>query len=327
MRIFVATSRAPAEEASRFFSGDRSDTLNLAEVTVSIPPNHQIGEIERPARLPPDPRTEFVVLDPRSFPSGESFAAAIDSDLARRPRGSRDVLLFVHGYNTDFTAAVLRAAQFVHDSGFMGTPVLFTWASRGQTLQYVYDLNSALHARDALIETGAILSLTSGERLDIVAHSMGNLLTVEAIRELSIDGRFDAAGRINAVVLAAPDIDIDLFRRQLRPVRRGSPPIYVLVSSDDEALALSSRIAGNIPRVGDADPATLEALGVKVVDLSKVKDRESIHHTKFADAPGVVQMIGSSILAGAHPAERESAHPLGGIVGALAPVTGQAAAE
>lgn len=300
--VFVATSREPSDDASHFFSGERSEGLNFAGVTVSIPPNHQIGEIERPKRLPPDPRTEFVVLAPQTYGSGSAFASAIDADLAHKPAGERDILLFVHGYNTDFSSAVLRAAQFAHDSGFKGTPVLFTWASRGRTLDYVYDINSALHARDALIETGEVLSRTRGKRLDIVAHSMGNLLTVEAIRQLALERRFNAGGRINSVVLAAPDIDVDLFRRQLSAVKVGEPPVYVLVSDDDEALAISSRIAGNVPRVGDADPATLEPLGVDVIDLSAVKDREAIHHTKFANAPEVVQLIGTSILAGAHPA-------------------------
>jgi len=186
VKIFITTSREASDDASQFFSGERSETVSFAEVTVSIPPNHRIGEIERPKRLPPDPRTEFVVPDPRAHASRHAFAAAIDADLTRKPAGERDVLLFVHGYNTDFTSAVLRTAQFAHDSGFMGTPVLFTWASRGRTLEYVYDLNSALHARDALIKTGKVLRRARGERLDIVAHSMGNLLAVEAIRQLAL---------------------------------------------------------------------------------------------------------------------------------------------
>ena len=83
---------------------------------------------------------------------------------------------------------MLRAAQFSHDSNFEGIPVLFTWASRGRTLDYVYDLNSALHARDALLETGIVLNDTSARRIDVVAHSMGNFLTVEAIRQRALRG-------------------------------------------------------------------------------------------------------------------------------------------
>lgn len=320
--IFVATTRTPSAEATRYFSGERSEALHFARVTVSIPPNHVVGQVERPKRLPPDPRSEFVVLDPEPLPDARDFVASVDAALARKPAGSRDLLLFVHGYNTDFTSAVLRAAQFAHDSKFRGITVLFTWASRGQTLEYVYDINSALQARDALLETGAALSMTRADRLDILAHSMGNLLTVEAIRQRALSGEWNASGKINAVILAAPDIDIDLFRRQLRAVDVGNPPIYVLISDDDKALAISSRIAGKVPRVGDANPAELEALGVKVIDLTTVTDTESINHTKFANAPGVVQMIGSSILSGAHPAAREPDRVPGALtaLGAILPV-------
>lgn len=301
--LFVATTRAPDADSTRLFSGERSESLSFVRVTVSIPPNHEPGQIERPARLPPDPRREFVILDPSPIASSAAFGRAVDADLARKSAGDRNILLFVHGYNTDFTSAVLRTAQFSHDSGFTGVPILFTWASRGRTLEYVYDLNSALHARDALLETGAALRDTRAQRLDILAHSMGNFLTVEAIRQQALEGRFNESGRIHSVVLAAPDIDLDLFRRQLEPIGTGEPPIYVLTSADDKALAISSRLAGNVSRVGEAAPEDLHALGLNVIDLSEVKDRESIHHTKFADAPGVVRMIGGSILAGVHPAE------------------------
>ena len=59
-------------------------------------------------------------------------------------------LVFIHGYRTRFDAAVYRAAQIVHDSGYTGTPVLFSWASAGRTVDYIYDNNSATIARDAL---------------------------------------------------------------------------------------------------------------------------------------------------------------------------------
>ena len=303
VEVFIATSRAPDDDARVFFSGERNEDLSFARVLVSIPPNHQIGQIERAQTLPPDPRREFVIAEPQKFATSTAFADAIDAEFAVKPPSDRNILLFVHGYNTDFPSAVLRAAQFSHDSNFDGIPVLFTWASRGRTLDYVYDLNSALHARDALLETGIVLNDTSAQRIDVVAHSMGNFLTVEAIRQQALrggvrDGGLVRRGKFNAVVLAAPDIDIDLFRRQLTWLNLQEPPVYVLTSGDDKALALSRRIAGGVERAGAADPAELSALGLTVIDLSQVKDSESIHHTKFAGAPEVVQLIGSSILSG-----------------------------
>lgn len=305
--VFVATSRAPDADERVLFSGERSDTTGFAQLSVWIPPNHETGRIERPTTLPPDPRNHFVITDPVVFSDEPKFVRAVDQDLATRPRDEQNILYFIHGYNTDFTSAVFRIAQFVHDSGFDGTPVLFTWASRGRTLDYVYDLNSTLHARDALLQSAQALgSGTRVKSVDVLAHSMGNLLTVEAIRQSALTGTFNRRGRINSIILAAPDIDIDLFARQLSWVPRNDPPIYVLTSSDDRALRVSRRLAGNVDRVGAASPDELSGLPVNVIDLSAVSDTESIHHTKFAGAPEVVKLIGAGILSGSVLPDREA---------------------
>jgi esterase/lipase superfamily enzyme len=296
--IFIATSRARDPDPAILFSGERAFSTSLAKVTVSIPPDHVPGSISRPRQLPPDPRKDFVVLNPRIFDSGESFIADIDAALALRPEGEREVLVFVHGYNTTTTAAVMRISQFVQDSGFTGVPVLFTWASRGKTVDYVYDMNSALQARGKLLETSDLLSNTKAESFSILAHSMGNLLTVEAIRQAKLQGNFNRKGKLRTVILASPDIDLDLFRQQIAVLPEEQRNFYVLISRDDRALAFSRRIAGGIDRVGDATPAELAGIGVTVIDLSKVSDTNSLNHSKFADAPEVVQLIGKRLNAG-----------------------------
>ena len=165
----------------------------------------------------------------------------------------------------------------------------------------------------------AISEDTNVRQIDILAHSMGNFLTVEAMRQRALTGKFNASRRINSVILAAPDIDIDLFQRQLEWLKPGDPPVYVLTSADDKALRLSRRIAGNVDRVGAAKPEELAGLGLTVIDLSEVSDTESIHHTKFAGAPEVVQLIGEGILAGATlPASEDIDSPLEVISGAAA---------
>ena len=97
-------------------------------------------------------------------------------------------------------------------------------------------------------------------------------------------------------MLASPDIDIDLFRTQLAQLPRPIiEKIYLLVSADDAALRFSRRIAGGIPRVGAADTAGLENLGVTVIDLSQIADSSSGSHSKFAGSPEVVQLIGAGL--------------------------------
>lgn len=290
--IFIATSREPADDPQVLFSGERSRTLSFARVTVHVPPERAIGEVNRAATLPPDPRRDFVVLDPVRYGDGGAFVRAVDAEIGAAG-APRPVLVFVHGFNTDLPSAIVRTAQFVKDSGYSGVPVLFSWPSRGRSLSYLYDLNSVLQTRDAFVETASFLAATRAQSFDILAHSMGNLLVMEGLRQMALEGRADRRRRIDNVMLASPDIDVDLFEEQLEalPLDRGR--IYMMVASNDRALALSRRIAGGVSRVGNADPDALAELGITVVDVSAVQDSDLAQHSQFASAPAVVQLIGA----------------------------------
>jgi esterase/lipase superfamily enzyme len=295
-RLFIVTTRGLSDEPGAFLSAERSPNLRVAAVDVTVPPTHVTGELERPKRLPPDPRTEFTVTNPVIYDSDAQFIAEINRELATRALGDRKLLLFVHGYNNSVSDASLRLAQFVEDTGFKGVPILLAWASADKTSRYVYDLNSALIARGKVKEVADIMVRTNAGSADVFAHSMGNLLTVEGMLDLQQAGVLGRRGNINHIMLAAPDIDLDLFRTQivqLAPAIREK--IFILVSKDDGALRVSSRIAGGVPRVGAANAEELEKLGVTVIDLSEIDDSSSGSHTKFAGSPEVVKLIGAGL--------------------------------
>jgi esterase/lipase superfamily enzyme len=295
-RIFIASTRQASEITGAFYSGGRAPDLSLASVDVTVPPNHVTGQLERPRQLPPDPRVEFSVIDPVVYAGNASFMTEINRALEARPPGHRKLLLFIHGYNTTTSDAILRLTQFIEDTGYEGVPVLFTWASAAKAPRYVYDLNSALVARVRLKDMSDILGATKAEGVDIFAHSMGTFLAMEGLVDAAQAHRLGDRKRIDHIVLAAPDIDIDLFRTQIallpKPFRE---KIYILISKDDAALRLSRRIAGGVPRVGAADARDLEALGPTVVDLSDITDSGSGNHSKFAGSPEVVRLIGAGL--------------------------------
>jgi esterase/lipase superfamily enzyme len=87
-RIFITTTREASEVVGAFFSGERAPDLGLASVDVTVPPTHVVGELERPKQLPPDPRTEFAVVDPVIYRSDASFVAEINRELAKRPNAT-----------------------------------------------------------------------------------------------------------------------------------------------------------------------------------------------------------------------------------------------
>ena len=286
--LLVATTRERDDRPGTLFNGDRANATDYAEITVSIPPNHKQGEIEWATTPPGDPNVDFVVRDEKYLDGDRAFVQALNAQLALRPPGSRNVFLFIHGFNTMFAEALYRGAQLAHDSKAPGVPVLFTWASRGKATAYVYDLNSATAARDGLEHTLRLLLRSNAEKVNVLAHSMGNWVTVEAFRQIRISGDLPPANKIGTIVLAAPDIDIDVFKSQLRRFGKPQKPFYVVLSQDDRALFLSRTIAGGVTRVGDsADTSELAALGATVIDLTDVKGADATNHDKFVQLASV----------------------------------------
>ncbi|EKF20977.1 alpha/beta hydrolase [Nitratireductor pacificus] len=292
--IFIATNRAATEAPGQLFDGGRAMQTAFARVEISIPAVHETGKMElAPNPEVADPARYFSARRAMLYPERGQFETALSQDIAAR--GGR-ALIFIHGYNTGFDAAVYRAAQIFHDAQYSGTPILFSWPSAGRTIDYVYDNNSATTARDALEETLRTLVRAGAKRIDVVAHSMGSWVTMEALRQLAITGDRDLGGRLADVVLASPDIDIDVFKGQMRRYGVPEKPFAVLTSQNDRALTLSGFIAGNKPRLGDyRDAADLAELGVTVIDVTKVSSGDWLNHTKFAENPILVRLLGERL--------------------------------
>ncbi|MDO9443356.1 MAG: alpha/beta fold hydrolase [Beijerinckiaceae bacterium] len=296
--IFVAStrkgdSRVPGESVA---DGGAHYALSI----VSVPPGHKAGEIEEPAFGSVDPRKHFAVVGGRGL-EPEDFRLQVATYLSGRVGSNRDILLYVHGFNTSLEEARFRLAQLVNDGRFGGVPVLFTWPSQSNMFSYVSDKESATVSRDALRKVISDLSKVEGVgRVHVLAHSMGAWLAMEALRENALSGSRNLDGRLGAVMLAAPDIDLNVFRTQL--ARVPSSNVSIFVSSHDRALSLSSRLAGARPRVGALDPgssrdrAELTKLGVKVFDLSAASSG-FIGHSVYGDAPLVVRTIGAQLSA------------------------------
>ena len=268
--------------------------------TISVPPGHEAGVIERPSITPETKKRHFVIVGQRKLDEAQ-FNAEIASQVSGRVGVSRDVLVFIHGFNTGYDEARFRLAQIVTDSGFTGVPVLFTWPSRNKFLAYGSDRESATASRDALEKLLRDLGQTPGVgRVHVLAHSMGTFLAMEALRQNAIAGQADLNGKLGDVMLAAPDIDLDVFRSQLARIGK-SARISVFAAADDRALSLSSTLAGDRQRVGALnldDPKQVDEiarLGVRVYDLTASKGADIFRHGTFAEAPQVVKAIGAQL--------------------------------
>jgi esterase/lipase superfamily enzyme len=213
-------------------------------------------------------------------------------------------MVFIHGFNNRFEDAVYRFAQIVHDSGAEVVPVLFTWPSRGSIFAYGYDRESSNYSRHALENLLQALARDPavGE-VSILAHSMGNWVTLEALTLMAIRNRGIPA-KIANVMLASPDVDVDVFRTQVKEMEGRKPKFTLFVSQDDRALAVSRRVWGSTARLGAIDPdvepykSEMEADKITVLNLTKLKSGDSLNHGKFAESPEVVKLIGTRLVSG-----------------------------
>lgn len=297
--MVVATTRTRAVSPAEMFSGGRDVAPSFADITVSIPPDsaRQIGEVQWPAQVPGNPATDFVTLKADIVDKQQAITAF--SRLVKNTP-SRQVLLFVHGFNNRFEDAVFRFAQFIHDSQADVTPVLFTWPSRGSVFAYGYDRESANFSRDALENLLRWLAVNPqvGE-VTVLAHSMGNWVTLEALRQMAIrDGRI--APKIHNVILAAPDVDVDVATEQIRTMGQQKPNFILMVSERDKALAASREVWG-APRLGAIDPnvepfrSQLASEKIHVIDLTTFRSGDVLGHGTYSENPQIVQLIGRSI--------------------------------
>jgi esterase/lipase superfamily enzyme len=292
VQMFIVSTRKDGDAGAE---GGAKYTLSQ----ISVPSSHVAGVIEAPTFGKPNPQKHFAVIDNASL-SGDRFRKELATHISGRVGSSRDVLLYVHGFNTSLDEARFRLSQIVYDGRFSGVPVLFSWPSKSNLFSYVSDKDSATSSRDALEKVLLDLStLPDVGRIHILAHSMGSWLAMEALRENAIAGHPDLDGRLGDVMLAAPDLDLNVFKQQMARLD-GHARVSVFVSHADRALSLSSSLAGDRPRVGALDPnkphdrAELDRLGVRVYDMSSFSGG-IIGHGVYADAPDVIRTIGAHL--------------------------------
>lgn len=299
--MLVATTRLASQVPGVVFSGERGDSVSLENIVVSIPPDaaRKPGAVIFPRRNPGNPASEFVTLKVDRLDRADVLK------WYDRARGrKRQVLIFVHGFNSSYEEAVFRFAQIRHDMGTDAAPILFTWPSQGSVFGYLYDRESAAYSRTALetLIKQAAASPDVGE-ITLMAHSMGGWLTMEALRQMAIrDRRLPA--KLTNIVLASPDLDVDVFRQQLDEIGPEQGRITIFTSQDDRALLVSRRLAGGVQRLGAVDltqpdvQAAFEKRGINVIDLTSVKAGDRLNHSKFAESAEVVSAIGQRLMAG-----------------------------
>ena len=291
--ILVAASRAPAP-APDFFTETRSDQTNYSKLVISIPPAREIGEVRYPKGQDVDPNTQFLVSSAVRLKGKQAFVRAINEEAGKRAVDDRQGFVFVHGFNTNSAEAVIRATALAEDTGREGVEIVYSWPSAGSVLKYLDDRESALFARGSFKETLAAMSESRLTNYLVVAHSMGNFVAMDTMRELAQQNQKTVLRKIRALILISADLDIDVFRTQAQPVLAQGIPIILLTTNDDLALSLSSKLRRQGDRVGDIKSVSeLGGLKVAVFDLTNVKSGDPLKHFKIGSSPEVLKFLKS----------------------------------
>lgn len=290
VRIFYATDRRQSGDAAveRFYSGSESADggLEFGRIEVSVPRVHRKGMLERPVwyRLERDADPDKHLIVRAIQPLGQP--AAFDS-LRRTvaQSGSKEALVIIHGYNVSFHDAALRAAQLTYDLRFDGAPILYSWPSRGSVFRYAADRESAeWSAAHLAVFLDSLVAITGAKQLNVIAHSMGNMVLTRALARMASAGRDTV---LDNVVLAAPDVPATLFEQQLAPaIRPLVRRLTVYMSANDKALWASRHLSDHL-RLGEATRPILVVRGTDTIDASDVPT-DLLGHGYFASSMNLI---------------------------------------
>jgi len=191
-----------------------------------------MGDINETSRLPPTPHPASFVdgkiqITPERLAEAREIEATMNAGvsqmLAEAPR--KEVIIYIHGYNNDFTDAAYQLAELWHFLGRKHLPVLYSWPAGHEGFSglrgYNYDRESSeftiYHLKQFLKSLGRMDEI---EKIHIIAHSRGTDVLVSALREVFLEIRAEGKDprielRIANVVLAAPDIDYEVILQRV----------------------------------------------------------------------------------------------------------------
>lgn len=272
---------------------DTAEKVHYGTCEVSIPPNHKPGDLERPTFGPED-ENDHVVLQRTEELKEQVFFDLLKAKLSELPNSQRDCFVFIHGFNVDFENAARRTAQIHYDLKFSGIPIFFSWPSRANIRHYFSDRNEIEFSRYVIKQfLQDVAERIKADRIHVIAHSMGADATCRAIAELGDRGRI-----FDQIILAAPDIDREVFRQQLVPRLTKTANRTTLYCSKNDLALLASRAFNDGFRAGDSSQGALVAKEIDTIDASDI-DTDLLGHSYYGDCipllEDVHQLIGLSL--------------------------------
>lgn len=314
VEVFYATDRKIEDTSNvKEYFGSARGELVYGTTQVSIPRDHRMGELESPSiwrfEFKEDPEKHVVLLDIASMEK-ESYFEALSSQINKSSKKS--AFIYIHGYNVTFEDAARRTGQMAYDLGFDGVPVFYSWPSHGSTPKYTFDEVNIKWAETNVKEfLSGFLEKSEAENVFLIAHSMGNRALTRAYID-AVNSMPSLGDKIKEVILAAPDIDADVFRRDIAPaLAETGRPVTLYASSQDIPLKASRAVHGGHPRAGDSGDHLIVMPGIETIDATDV-ETSFLGHSYYADERSVLSDMFYIINLGLRANERSGLNELNG---------------
>ncbi|HIP50799.1 MAG TPA: alpha/beta hydrolase [Campylobacterales bacterium] len=257
----------------------KRDSLKFGVAQVSIPKSHVFGEVERPFFDDNEKIGEDIVITQLYDIKQKRFSELLTRKLGKVEE--HDILVFIHGYNVTFAQAIRQTAQLSYDLKFKGIPLTYSWTSQGGLSQYPKDEASVMYTVPKLVTFLEEVIKNKGKaKIHILAHSMGTRALANALKDISY--LYDKP-QFKNVILAAPDIDSEVFESNLYPkIIKTTEKITIYASSSDSALQASNTLH-NGKRLGEGGANISVFKNVVTVDASGIdNDIFALGHSYFA---------------------------------------------
>ncbi len=219
----------------------------------------------RPRLDAPRHRNELLAVQPLE---AHDFGMLLGDNAMRS--SARAVLLYVHGFRRDFDIVAIETAALLYETGIDAVPMFFSWPSSNSVFGYTGDTTNMRWAAADLRDTlRYLLDQPAVNRVHVIAHSLGGRGLLEALDDLVRD---DAArlAKLGEMVLASPDVDSDLFRRDYLPVLRELGVRVTLYATDNDVPLQAAQRVNRYKRLGDARAEIFIDDGVETIVYSDV---------------------------------------------------------
>jgi esterase/lipase superfamily enzyme len=333
IEILYATNRLPIGPANaRYYTRVRSNQLRLGVATLRVGDGTTSWEAlqamstsevegERPKITLVSTREMAVLDDGTEAPDAEDEVFFDQVDALLKRVANRDLVIYVHGANTDFDRAAAQAAQFQHFLGRDAVVMVFAWPSAGTLLRYGRDVMTARRSEPSFAHLLQQLAAhTQAANVNVLAYSAGAMIASPGLARAAGDA--EAAGksrrlRLGEIYYAAPDIDFPVFVENLPRYQGQVRRVTGAINLSDRALSFAQWMhrvsrAGR-PNLADIDPEQtrwlVDASGRDELDVLSIRPDELpglpvSSHSFWYDHPWVSSDILLKLLFHAPPAAR-----------------------